>query len=369
MAFIIILSVFNGFDEVVQDLFNSFYADLEVLPVQGKTFLPMDDKVAQIKKINGVKNVASMLEDNALLIFENRQTIGMVRGISDNYASVTGIDTTMYQGKFSLMKKGAPQAIVGRGVAYYLGIDPHFVAFLKMMVPKRTARISLDPNRVLTTKYIKPGSIFASQPDLDSKYVLVPLKFAQELFDYHNNEISAYEIGLTSDANTDRVQEKIQKILGSKYFVRNRLQQNELLYKTMRSEKWAIFFILIFILLVSSFNVVGSLTMLIIEKKKDIETLRHLGARMKTIRRTFMIEGLIIALAGAIVGLILGSLICYIQQEYKIVKLTGSAAFVISSYPVKIIFSDILLVLFAVTGIGLFASWYPIRFITRRYLK
>ena len=368
MAFIIILSVFNGFDMVVRDLFNSFYADLEVVPVEGKTFLPLDDKITQIKKLEGVRNVASMLEDNALLIFEDRQTIGTVRGVSDNYAEVTGIDTMMYDGNFSLSEEGSPMAVIGRGIAYYLGINPDFVAHLQIMVPKRTSQISMDPNRALNTKYIKPGSIFASQPDLDAKYILVPLRFAQQLFDY-NNEISAYEIGLTPEAYSSRIQDKIQTILGKEYSVKNRIQQNDLLYKTMKSEKWAIFFILVFILLVSSFNVVGSLTMLIIEKKNDIQTLRYLGAQMKTIRRTFMIEGLIIALAGAIAGLILGSLICYIQQEYGIVKLSGSSSFVIDSYPVKIIFSDVLLVLIAVTGIGLFASWYPIRFITRRYLS
>ena len=219
MAFIIILSVFNGFDMVVRDLFNSFYADLEIRPVEGKTFSPLDEKVKEIRKIQGVKDVASMLEDNALLIFDNRQTIGTVRGISDNYAGITGIDTIMYgKEKFALFDKGTPLAVVGRGMAYYLGIDPDFLALLQMIVPKRTSKISMDPNRALNSRYIKPGSIFASQPDLDAKYVLVPLRFSQELFDY-NNEISAYEVGLDEDVNSNHIQEKIQQILGNKFSI------------------------------------------------------------------------------------------------------------------------------------------------------
>lgn len=369
LAFITILSVFNGFDEVVRGLFNSFYADLEIVPAKGKNFTISKEKLYEIQNVEGVLNIGSIIEENALLIYGSRQTIATVRGVDSNYAPITGIDTLIVDGNFMLNDQGAPHAIVGRGIKYTLNMELEFRDVLKIVVPRRTEKISLDPNRSINSKLIRPAGFFISQPELEIKYVLVPLNFAQSLFDY-KDEISALEVKLEENTNKSRIQKDLQKILGNEYVVKNRIQQNELLYKTMRSEKWAIFFILFFILLVASFNVVGSLTMLIIEKKNDIQTLRHMGSTMKSIKKTFLFEGLIISFVGAIAGLIVGSLICIVQQEFGLVKLQGGAgAFVIDSYPVRILFSDIMLVLLVVTAIGFFASWYPIRFITRKYLS
>ncbi|MBN1599087.1 MAG: ABC transporter permease [Bacteroidales bacterium] len=367
IAFITVLSVFNGFDSVVRSMFNSFYADMEIVPQLGKTFIISEEKISQLRNVEDVLDIGSIVQENALLVYGNRQTIGTVRGVSDNYADITGIDTMVIDGKYLLSDNGTPYAVVGRGIKYMLNMDISFVDVLKLIVPKRTKKIYLDQNRALNTKLIRPSGFFISQPELEIKYVIVPLKFAQTLFDY-KNEISALEIKLDPDANLNRVQKKLQEIAGPDLYVKNRIQQNELLYKTMKSEKWAIFFILVFVLLVASFNVVGSLTMLIIEKKNDIQTLRHLGSNMNTIRKTFLIEGLMISFIGAIVGLVIGSLICFLQQEYGIVKLQGAGSFIIDAYPVKIMFRDILLVLISISAIGFIASWYPIRFITRRYL-
>ena len=226
----------------------------------------------------------------------------------------------------------------------------------------------MDPNRALNSKIIRPSGFFASQPEIEMKYIIVPIEFARSLFDY-TNEITALEIKTDPNANPAKIQRDLLRIAGKELLVKNRIQQNELLYKTMKSEKWAIFFILAFILLVASFNVVGTLTMLIIEKKNDIQTLRNLGSNMSTIKRTFLLEGLMISFIGAIAGLILGSGICLIQQEFGIVKLQGAEAFVIDAYPVKIMLRDILLVLTIVSANGFIASWYPIRFITRRFIS
>ena len=309
-----------------------------------------------------------MVEENALLIYGDRQTISTVRGVSPNYHIVTGIDTMMGDGEYKLYNQSTPQAIIGRGIKYMLNIEPEFADDLKIIVPHRTEKIHLDPNRALNTRRIRPTGYFISQPEIEVKYVIVPLDFAQSLFDY-NQEISALEIRLDPQYNEGRTQKKIEEIVGDRFKVKNRIQQNELLYKTMQSEKWAIFFILTFILLVASFNVVGTLTMLIIEKKNDIQTLRNLGTKLRTIKRTFLIEGLIVSFLGALTGLLIGSIICLIQQEYGIVKLQGAESFVIDAYPVKIMLTDIFLVLIIVSGIGYFASWYPIRFITRKYLS
>jgi len=368
IAFILVLSVFNGFDMVVRDLFNSFYADIEIVPNIGKTFVVDSAIIKQIKETGEVYDLGYILEDNALLVYGNKQTIGTVRGVSPNYANITGIDTMMYEGKYILQENNIPFALVGRGIKYYLNIEPDFIENLKLIVPSRFGKISMDPNRSLNSKLIKPSGIFSSQPEIEAKYILVPLSFAQSLFE-GNGEISAYEIKLKPGANQSHIQKKIQKIAGEKFQVKNRIQQNELLYKTMKTEKWAIFFILAFILLVASINVIGSLTMLIIEKKNDIQTLRNLGSNLNSIKKTFLYEGLLISFIGAFIGLVLGSIICLIQQKYGLVKLPGDGLFVISSYPVKLLFSDIILVFTTVSIIGFFASWYPIRFITRKYLN
>jgi len=368
IAFITILSVFNGFDEVVRGLFNSFYADLEIVPKQGKTFMINQENLEEIQNLKGVLHIGNIVEENALLIYGSRQTVATVRGVDSNYAAITGIDTLVTDGEFLLSEGSTPFAIVGRGIKYTLNMELEFADVLKIVVPRRSEKISLDPNQSLNTKLIRPSGFFVSQPELEIKYVIVPLRFAQSLFDYEN-EISALEIKLDANGNESRMQKQIQKIVGDEFIVKNRIQQNELLYKTMRSEKWAIFFILFFILLVASFNVVGSLAMLIIEKKNDIQTLRHLGSTMRAIKKTFLLEGLLISMVGAIAGLIIGSLICIAQQEFGLVKLQGEGFFVIDAYPVRILFSDIILVLLVVTTIGFFASWYPIRFITRKYIS
>lgn len=367
IAFILVLSVFNGFDTVVRDLFNTFYADIEVIPKQGKTFILDSSQIARVQQLENVLDISTILEDNALLIYGDKQTIGTVRGVSSNYASITGMDTMMYEGGFILSENNIPMAVVGRGIKYYLNIGLDFMENLKIIVPTRSEKISMDPNRSLNTKVIRPSGIFASQPEIEAKYVIVPLSFAQSLFD-RQGYISAFEIKVNAKANESRVQKEIQDILGKDYKVKNRIQQNELLYKTMKTEKWAIFFILAFILLVASFNVIGSMTMLIIEKKDDIQTLRNLGLNMKSIKKTFLYQGLLISLAGAVIGLIIGTIICLLQQKFGFVKLPGDGSFVISAYPIELIWSDLLLVLLTVSFIGFFASWYPIRFITRRYL-
>lgn len=368
LAFITVLSVFNGFDSVVRDLFNSFYADFEVLPKNGKTFVMEKSKLNEIKSAENVLNIAEIIEENALLMYGGKQTVATIRGVSPEYASVTGLDTMIWEGEYKLWENTTPYAVIGRGIKYMLNIDTDFFESLKIIVPRRTEKISLNPNRALNSKLILPGGFFVAQPELEIKYVIVPLEFARSLFDY-KNETSALEISVIPGTNLSRFQRKLQTILGEEFVVKNRIQQNDLLYKTMRSEKWAIFFILVFILLVASFNIVGTLSMLIIEKKDDIQTLRHLGSDMRTIKRTFLLEGLIISFIGAIAGLVIGSAICLIQQEFGLVKLQGSEAFIIDAYPVKIMLQDIFLVLVSVSAIGFLASWYPIRFITKNHLQ
>ncbi len=368
IAFITILSVFNGFDYVVQSMYNSFYADFEVVPKEGKTIIVSDSLIQKMRSVEHVVDIAMIAEENALLVYDEKQTIGTVRGVSDNYDEVTGIDTMIWDGEYILSKQNTPYAVVGRGIKYMLTMETDFFANLEIVIPRRTEKIYMDPNRALNTGIIRPAGFFQSQQEIENNYIIVPLSFAQSLFGY-KNELSALEIKTDLPSTSVKVQHILQQVAGDSLVVKNRIQQNELLYKTMKSEKWAIFFILVFILIVASFNVVGTLTMLIIEKKNDIQTLRYLGSSMNSIKRTFILEGLIISFIGAVSGLLIGSIICYLQQEYGIVKLRGAESFIIDAYPVKILLRDVLLVLVSVSAIGIIASWYPIRFITRRFLS
>ncbi len=367
IAFIIILSVFNGFETVVQDLFNSFYADLEIVPSIGKTFIPDTLTINKVRQVEGVLDISKILEDNCLLIYGEKQTIGTVRGVDSNYLSVTRLDTMIIEGKFVLKENKISYAVVGRGIKYFLNISPDFVDNLNLVVPRRDAKISLDPSRALNSKLIRPSGIYASQPELDNKYVIVPISFTQSLFGY-NIEISAFELKIDHEYNLSRIQKKVQQIMGRDFNVKNRYQQNELLYKTMKTEKWAIFFILVFILIVASFNVIGTLTMLIIEKKEDAQTLIFLGTNKRSVNRIFLYQGLLITMIGAIAGLILGALICFLQQKFGFVKLPGNGSFVITDYPVKLIYTDFFIVLITVTAIGFIASWFPVRIIVKKYL-
>ena len=369
MALIVILSVFNGFDDLVRSLINSFNPDLKIVLVEGKTFHPDSATLNKLRALPGVFDMSMILEDKALVRYDEQQTIAVVKGVDDNYVNITGLDSMIVEGEYALQRNNEPSALIGRGIRIYLNVMLLSPRQISLYVPRRTADVSVDPSRALNRKYLSVSGVFSVEQDFDLRYILVPVDFARELFGYSNGEMNLIEIKLAEGANLSVVQEKVREIMGSEYSVLNRYQQNEVFYKTMQAEKWAIFLILFFILVVASFNVIGTLTMLIIEKKNDIQTLRYMGSNMNTIKRTFLLEGLMISFIGAIAGLILGSGICLIQQEFGIVKLQGAEAFVIDSYPVKIMLRDILLVLAIVSGIGFMASWYPIRFITRRYIS
>lgn len=360
MAFILILSVFNGFDKLVQSMYNSFYPDIAISPAQGKIFVLSTDTLALISKVEGVEEVAEILEDNGLLVYNEKQTVSTIRGVSSNYQRVNSVDSLLWRGDFSLYYNNIPMAVMGRGLAYHLNLNPDMYEPLKVFVPKRSASLSMDPNKSLTRKLILVSGIFSSQPDIDGKYTLVPISFARELFDYPIG-LTSLEIKLNSKVPPSATQKELQKLLGEKFMVKNKYEQNELLYKTMRTEKWAIFAILALVLIILLFSLVGSLSMLIIEKKNDIKILHSLGASQKLIRKIFYREGLIITMLGVLIGLAMGILLVWIQEKYEIVKLHGG--FIIDAYPVELQGGDVLIVVGTVVAIGTIAAWYPVRFL------
>lgn len=367
MALIVILSVFNGFDNLVQSLFNSFDPDIKITLKEGKTFSSAAERIQNLKKLKGVLYMSEIIEENALLKYDDRQYIVTVKGVSDEFINMSGIDSMIIDGEFILKENKNNYAVIGQGVALSLSVGLNFITPINIYVPKRTQKVSLNPEQAFSRKYIYPSGIFAIQQDFDSRYIIVPIDFARDLLDY-SNEVSAIELKLDPVFNKNKIQEEIKKHLGTGYEVKNRFEQQELLYKIMKSEKWAIFLILTFILIIASFNVIGSLTMLIIEKKKDIDTLRSLGTNLSVLRKIFLFEGWMISILGAILGLMTGTIICWIQQHFGLIKIQGSDSFVIDTYPVNIELPDFIYVFLTVLFIGYLAAWYPVRYITRKFL-
>lgn len=367
MALVIVLSVFNGFDETVKALFNSFDPDLKVIPKNGKTFVPENALLLEMDADADIASWSPVLEENALIRYGKKQYIAVIKGVNDDYAAITGIDSMMWDGNFSLRNEnGNPMAVVGQGVANYLGVGLTFVNPLNIYVPRRTARYSPNPNQVFLRKYIFPSGIFAIEQDFDSKYILLPLDFTRELLQYEG-EVSSLEVKAREGARLPELENRLQKAVGDQMDVRNRFEQQEVFYKVMRSEKLAIFFILTFILLIASFNITGSLTMLIIEKKRDIGILRSMGANNQLIKRIFLLEGWLISFLAVGSGLVLGSLICWLQDRYELIKIQGEAI-LITAYPVDLQAADLLSTALTVLAIGFLAAWLPVRYLSRKYL-
>ncbi|MBO7595037.1 MAG: ABC transporter permease [Salinivirgaceae bacterium] len=367
MALIIVLSVFNGFDSLIKSMFSNFDPDIKITPAQGKVFDPQTDTLRQISQLSYVDCVCETLEENVLLEYDKHMQPATLKGVSEQYSRLTGIDTTIISGEFVLDNGRRQMAVLGAGLAYYLSVNVNFISSIRIYVPKRNGRISMNPERAFSNSYIFPSGIFAIQQEIDNRYMLVPIDFARNLLDY-STQVSALELKLKPGTDRDRARDEISAMVGDDYVVRTQYQQHEMLYKVMKSEKFAIFLILTFILIIGSFNMIGSLSMLIIDKKNDIATLNSLGFDRKGIQRIFIYEGWIISIGGAILGLLLGLLVCWLQQTYGFLKLDSMGTFVVSNYPVKIIWTDLLLALATVVVIGLVASWYPNRLFTKRYL-
>jgi lipoprotein-releasing system permease protein len=368
MALIIILSVFNGLEGMVSRIFNTFDPELEITAAEGKVFVPDSSKLTALSELEGVVAYTLTLEENALLMYEEKQYIATVKGVDDNFDRVTGIDSAMTDDtKYRLWSPGGtPLAVIGAGVANYLGLNVNFIAQLEIWVPKRTGSVNLNPEKAFIKKYISPSGIFRVEQEHDSKYIYVPISFARTLFEY-DNEVTTIEIKTTNPGNTDNLQKKISTLFGPKFVVKNRFQQQEIFYKVMRSERLAIFIILTLIIIIASFNIIGSLTMLIIEKERDIEILKSLGANNNLIRKIFIFEGWLISIIGALGGMILGFIICWIQQRFGIIKLSGNTL-IMDAYPVVIKLKDFIIVPLTVLLIGFWAAWYPVRYLTRKYL-
>lgn len=360
-ALIIVLSVFNGFEKLILSLFNAFNPDLEISLREGKSFSVAEMPLEELSKIPGVVVYSKVLEETALMTYRDRQHLITMRGVDEAFEQASGIDTMMVEGEYLLKDGDADYFILGQGVAYMLGANINdFLNPISLYIPERGPTLPVNPSQAFNATSGYATGIFGIQAEFDMEYALVPLRLAQQMLNY-TDEVTSIMIRLDPQVNTSRIQQQVQELVGERFVVRDRLQQQEMLYKIMQSEKWAIFLILTFILIIAAFNVTGSLTMLVIEKNADISILRSMGASNRTLRKIFLTEGLMISLGGALAGIVLGSLVAWIQMEFGIIAIQAEGTFIVEAYPVQVQALDVVMVGATVFVIGLLASLVPLR--------
>ena len=360
-ALIIILSVYNGFDSLVRSMMSSVEPDLMITPSSGKVFVPEGEVYDWIYDQPTVKNMCGVLQEQVFISYDGQQGIAKAKGVDSIYEEETPLRDHMYDGEFSLHRGDIPLASVGTGLAHSMGINPRFLSPIEIYFPSRTRRISMmNPLSSIEAIKVWPSSIFSISNDIDAELMILPIGQMRELLEY-DDEVSAVEIRLTEEADGEelkRLQKEIGERLGPDFKVKDRFQQNESLYKMMKYEKAAIFMILIFVIIIIAFNIFGSLSMLIIEKRGDIETLRSLGAQDSLIRRIFVLEGWMISLTGLAAGLVLGTGFALLQQQFGFIKMPGH--FIVQAYPVILSWTDIILTIVGVATIGYLIALLPV---------
>jgi lipoprotein-releasing system permease protein len=365
MALIIIMSVFNGFEGLLGNLIGNFKPDIMITPAEGKVFAPDSSKLVRIMDLEGVQAISKTLEEIALLEYDGVQNIGNIKGVDDNYIQVTALDTCLRSGTYTTYDSinNIHYAAVGSTLEYIFNISvgQAFNQPMTIYMPKRTGKF--HPNSISSKPFKKrklyPAAIYSiQQPEYDN-YAITNLTFVQELTSYKNGEISALEIKLKPDYDGEKTLAEIKAIMGDGFVIQNRYQQDEALYKITNLEKYVAFLIFAFTLVLVAFNMVGALWMLVLEKKKDISTLKSMGATNKLIRQIFLAEGFLLSGIGLFFGCILATILCHLQQEYGLVQLSGSGEFIIDAYPVEMRFSDFVQVVITVMVIGTAAAWIP----------
>lgn len=374
LALVCTLSVFNGFQDLVATMFTAFDPELKITAVNGKVFDAEDERIQSLKQLPEVEIFSESLEDNAMVQYKDRQAMVVIKGVEDNFNRLTAIDSILYgRGEMILHDEVVSYAIPGIELVSVLGTGIRFLDPLEVYVPKRGSKINVaNPASSFCSNYLhSSGLVFAvNQQKYDASYILTSLQFARDLFQYQT-EVSSIDLKLKEGASVDEVKENIIRLLGEGYRVQNRYEQQADTYRIMEVEKLISYLFLCFILLIACFNVIGSLSMLIIDKREDVVTLRNLGADDEIIKRIFMYEGCLISFMGALVGIVLGVVLCLVQQEFGLISLGGesSGAFIVDAYPVSVHLSDVLLILCTVLLISYLAVLYPVRYLSRRLLK
>lgn len=373
LAMVCTLSVFNGFQDMVAGFFTAFDPQLKITVREGKVFLPDEPALQQVRALPEVEVWTETLEENAMVQYKDRQVMAVIKGVDDNFEQLTSIDSLLYgTGQFILKDNIVDYGFLGIELMSQLGTGIQFVDPLQVFAPRRNVRVNLaNPSAAFNREYLfSPGAVFVvNQEKYDAHYIVTSLSFARRLFDY-GREVSAVELKLKPDADTEAVRQRIATLLGDRFVVQNRYEQQADVFRIMEIEKLISYLFLTFILVVSCFNVIGSLSMLILDKRDDVVTLRNLGADDRLVVRIFLFEGRLISIFGAVGGILSGLLLCWAQQRFGFITLGGgSGAFVVDAYPVSVHVSDVVLVFATVLAVGFLSVWYPVRYLSRRLLK
>lgn len=372
MALVIVLSVFNGFHDLVASLFTSFDPQIEITPAKGKSVAADDPLLTKVKSLSQIDVATECVEDQALAIYNDRQVMVQVKGVEDNFQYLTNIKSILLgDGDFTLHAADIEYGIPGIRVAADLGCGAMWNGFVKIYAPQREGQLDMtNPEAAFSVDSLLPsGCVFAvKQAKYDKHYILTSITFARNLF-FRQGEITSLELRVKPEADINSTKQEIQRILGDKYKVKDRFEQQEDTFRIMQIEKILAYVFLTFILVIACFNIVGSLSMLMIDKRDDVRTLRHLGASDKLIQRIFLIEGSLISVMGAVIGTLLGLLLCWLQQEYGLVRMgSTSGSFIVDAYPLSVHYADVLIVFVTVVIITLISVYYPVRYLTRRLL-
>ncbi len=373
VALVCTLSVFNGFQDMVAGFFTAFDPELKITVREGKVFSPDEEVLQQVHALPEIEVWTETLEENAMVQYKDRQAMAVIKGVEENFEQLTSIDSLLYgAGCFILKDKVVDYGFLGIDLMSQLGTGIQFVDALKVYAPKRNVRVNLaNPSAAFNREYLhSPGAVFiVNQEKYDARYVLTSLSFARRLFDY-DTEVSAIELKLKPDADIAAVQKKIARLLGERFNVQNRYEQQADVFRIMEIEKLISYLFLTFILVISCFNVIGSISMLILDKREDVETLRKLGADNRLIVRIFLLEGRLISVCGAVGGIVLGLLLCWAQQQFGFISLGGgNGAFVVDAYPVSVHATDVWVVFLTVIAVGFLSVWYPVRYLSKRLLS
>jgi len=361
-ALILVLSVYNGFESLVVDLFDTFRADLVITAKEGKHFESSQKLMRLVKNEKDIKALSFVLEENALFDYDGRQYFAKLKGVDENYTQVNPIDSSMYDGDFDL-NSASKNAVLGLGVAKSLNLHI-YDAFgkLRVFMPKSDGKINpANPMSAVNIQYLKAVGLFSLEREFDSKYVFVPLAFAQDLLG-KDGKVSAVEIVLHPHAKMDKVKSALKnKLDGNKYAIKNKFEQDSTIYQVMKIEKWVAFLILTFILLIAAFNIIGSLSMMVIDKQKDISILQAMGASKSLIYKVFLYLGFLLSFSGAILGFVLAIIVGFLQHRFELIPINANGNFLIDALPVEFRINDFIIIFLTVLIIGIFASYFPAR--------
>lgn len=370
MAMVCVLSVFNGFSSIVEGMFNAFDPDLKITIREGKVFdyhTPVFDKILSLSEID---MISESLEENALFMYDDRQVPVLVKGVSEDFKYLADMDKLIIDGSFRLREDSVDYVTLGSGLAYTLGVRPGFVQPLLIYAPKRNVQVNLaNPAGAFIMEDVQIGGVFSlNQVDYDENMAIISIELARRLFQY-DVEVSSLDIKLKAGSSVKVVKEKMRRMLGDQFLVEDRYEQQKESYNMLQIEKWVTFLILAFILLIAVFNVAGSLSMLIVEKKEDIWSFRNMGASNRLISTVFLYEGWLIAFLGIVVGIVIGLTLCLVQQHFGVLQLGDTpGAYIVEAYPVVVKAMDILIVFISVSIISFLTILYPIRNLNK-YLK